>query len=66
MTNLFRSSRPRRPYFLPRLEALEDRTLLSAGLQEEYALELINRLRTNPAGELPLLLNSNNADVNGT
>jgi hypothetical protein len=47
----------------PRLEALEDRTLLAAGIQEEYALELINRLRTNPQAELPLLLNSTDPNV---
>jgi hypothetical protein len=55
-------SRARRR-FAPRLEALEDRTLLAAGIQEEYALELINRLRTNPQAELPLLLNSTDPDV---
>jgi hypothetical protein len=49
--------------FAPRLEALEDRTLLDAGLQEEYVLELMNRLRTNPQAELPLLLNSTDPDV---
>src|SRR5438034_10763847 len=47
----------------PRLEALEDRTLPAAGLREQYLLELINRMRTNPAAELPLLLNSNDPDV---
>jgi uncharacterized protein YkwD len=54
----------RKQRFAPRLEALEDRTLLDAGLQEEYALELLNRMRTNPQAELPLLLNSNDPDVN--
>jgi uncharacterized protein YkwD len=53
----------RRHRFAPRVEALEDRTLLDAGVQEEYALELLNRMRTNPAAELPLLLNSNNSQV---
>ena len=49
--------------FVPRLEALEDRTLLDAGVQEEYALELLNRMRTDPQAELPLLLNSTDPDV---
>src|SRR5262249_30287364 len=31
--------------------------------QEEYSLELLNRMRTNPAAELPLLLNSNDPDI---
>jgi hypothetical protein len=54
----------RRRRFAPRLESLEDRTLLDAGVQEEYALELLNRMRTNPQAELALLLNSNDPDVN--
>jgi uncharacterized protein YkwD len=45
------------------LEFLEDRALPSAGAREEYALELINRMRTNPAAELPLLLNSTDPNV---
>src|SRR5262245_6347924 len=49
--------------FRPRLEALEDRTLPAAGLREQFMLELINRMRTNPAAELPLLLNSNDPAV---
>ena len=66
---LFRARRQAQPTarrkrrFVPRLEALEDRTLLDAGVQEEYALELLNRMRTDPAAELPLLLNSNDPDV---
>src|SRR6266700_281358 len=47
----------------PRLEALEDRTLPAAGLREQYLLELINRMRMNPAAELPLLLNSTDPNV---
>jgi hypothetical protein len=43
---------------------LEDRTVLSAGPREEFALELLNRMRANPAAELPLLLNSNDPAVN--
>jgi hypothetical protein len=35
----------------------------SAGGREEYLLELVNRMRGNPAAELPLLLNSGDADV---
>jgi uncharacterized protein YkwD len=46
------------------IERLEDRLVPSAGAQEEYMLELVNRMRTNPAAELPLLLNSNDANVN--
>jgi uncharacterized protein YkwD len=57
------STNARTRTFAPRLEALEDRTLLDAGPQEEYALELINRMRTNPAAELPLLLNSTDPDI---
>jgi len=44
-----------------RLEALESRLLLSATdptADEQQALELINRMRQNPAAELPLLENS--------
>jgi hypothetical protein len=46
------------------LELLEDRLNPSAGLREQYMLELVNRMRGNPAAELPLLLNSSDADVN--
>jgi hypothetical protein len=45
------------------LETLEDRTLLSAGLQEQYDLYLLNRMRTDPADELPILLNSTGPNV---
>ena len=49
--------------FRPRVETLEDRTLLSAGLQEQYDLYLLNRMRTDPADELPLLVNSTDPDI---
>jgi len=45
------------------LESLEDRTLLTAGVREEFMLELVNRMRTDPAGELSRLLNSNDPNV---
>src|SRR5205085_2184314 len=48
----------------PRLEHLEDRLTPSAGAREQYALELINHLRTNPAGELSRLVFSADPDVN--
>ncbi|HEV3344206.1 MAG TPA: DUF4214 domain-containing protein [Pirellulales bacterium] len=37
--------------------------MLSAGVREEYLLELINQMRTDPADELALLLNSNDPSV---
>jgi uncharacterized protein YkwD len=37
--------------------------MLSAGVREEYLLELINQMRTDPTDELPLLLNSTNPNV---
>ncbi|HWB14452.1 MAG TPA: DUF4214 domain-containing protein [Pirellulales bacterium] len=37
--------------------------MLSAGVREEYLLELINQMRTDPADELPLLLNSTDPNV---
>lgn len=46
------------------LESLEDRLTPSATAQQEYMLQLVNRMRTNPAAELPLLLNSNDTYVN--
>jgi uncharacterized protein YkwD len=46
------------------VELLEDRVTPSAGAREQYMLELVNRMRENPMAELPLLLNSNDADVN--
>jgi hypothetical protein len=46
------------------LQALEGRTLLSGpSPREQQMLELVNRLRTHPAQELPLLLNSKDPDV---
>ena len=56
-------STPRSNRSVPRFEALEDRTLLSAGLQEQYDLYLLNRMRTDPAHELPLLVNSTDPNV---
>lgn len=55
-------SRPA-PSRLPFFEALEDRHLPAAGPREQYMLELINRMRANPAAELPLLLNSGDPNV---
>src|SRR5262245_65555178 len=46
-----------------RIEQLEDRVTPSAGLREQYMLELVNRMRENPAAELPLLLNSTDPNV---
>jgi hypothetical protein len=47
-----------------RLEPLEGRTLLSGpSPREQQMLELMNRLRTRPAQELPLILNSKDPDV---
>src|SRR5690349_15481943 len=45
------------------VEQLEDRLTPSAGAREQYMLELVNRLRLNPAAELPLLLNSTDPNV---
>ncbi len=48
----------------PTVEALEDRlTPSGAGMREQYMLELMNRMRENPAAELPRLLNSPDPDV---
>ncbi len=48
------------------LELLENRWLLAVdpSPQEQEMLELINRMRTNPAAELALLTKSSDADVN--
>jgi hypothetical protein len=46
------------------LETLEERLTPSAGVQEQYMLDLINRFRQNPAAELTLILNANDANVN--
>jgi len=43
---------------------MEERLTPSAGVQEQYMLALINRFRQNPAGELALILNANDANVN--
>ncbi len=48
------------------LEHLEGRLLLSAtdpSAEEQQSLWLLNRMRTNPAAELPLLLNSGDLQV---
>ena len=46
------------------LQPLERRVLLSGpSADEQQMLELINRLRTRPAQELPLILNSKDPDV---
>jgi Ca2+-binding RTX toxin-like protein len=46
------------------VEPLEPRTLLSGpSPREQQMLELINRLRANPAAELPLILNSTDPDI---
>lgn len=60
--NTSKSAR-RRPV-RPVLEALEDRLTPSAGVQEQYMLDLINRFRANPTAELNLILSANDADVN--
>ncbi|MFO0864008.1 MAG: CAP domain-containing protein [Gemmataceae bacterium] len=44
-------------------DSLEDRLTPTAGAREQYMLELINRMRENPAAELPILLNSGDSDV---
>src|SRR5438105_920922 len=48
----------------PVLEGLEERLTPSAGVQEQYMLDLINRFRENPSAEVSLLLNANDASVN--
>src|SRR4051794_40811968 len=53
--------------FSPSLfECLESRWLyaIDPTAREQEMLELINRMRTNPAAELNLLTKSNDADVN--
>src|SRR6266496_2410529 len=59
-----RKSRQRARTVRVRVEQLEDRITPSAGLREQYMLELVNRMRENPAAELPILLNSSDPDVN--
>jgi len=46
------------------LEHLEERLNPSPTAQQEYMLELVNRMRTNPSAELSLLLNANDPNVN--
>jgi hypothetical protein len=55
----------RRSSYRPRLEELERRSLLSldATGQEQYLLELTNRLRRDPAGELQRLLEADDPHV---
>src|SRR4051812_28268649 len=50
----------------PSVEPLELRRYLSFNptAREQEMLELVNRMRTNPAAELPLLIHSNDANVN--
>jgi len=60
----FRSTWRRSRAARPCLEQLEDRLTPSAGPRAEYLLELVNRMRTNPAAELGLLLHSGDANVN--
>src|SRR5438093_959427 len=49
----------------PALERLEYRQLLTVGptAQEQQSLELLNRMRMDPADELPLLLNTPDKNV---
>jgi Ca2+-binding RTX toxin-like protein len=56
----------RTDFAAPRVETLELRRYLSFDptAREQEMLELVNRMRTNPAGELPLLIHSKDADVN--
>src|SRR5436190_1820758 len=49
----------------PWIEELEHRLTPSAGPREQYMLELINRMRENPAAELQILLNVNDPYVAG-
>lgn len=60
-----RPNRPLRKAKAPRLclEQLEDRLNPSAGPREQYMLELVNRMRENPAAELPILLNSGDPNI---
>ena len=45
------------------VEALEDRLTPSAGVQEQYMLDLVNRFRANPTAELSLILDANDPNV---
>ncbi len=46
------------------LENLEERLTPSAGVQEQYMLDLINRFRQNPVAELNLILTANDSNIN--
>lgn len=52
------------PFAPSRMQALESRVLLAGpSPREQQMLELLNRLRANPAAELPLMLTSRDADI---
>ncbi len=53
----------RRPSLRPSIECLEDRLTPAATAQELYMLELVNRMRENPAAELPILLASDDPHI---
>ncbi len=60
-----KASRPAsRRSLRPVVEDLEERLTPTAGVQEQYMLDLINRFRANPVAELSLILNSGNTAVN--
>src|SRR5437773_7381604 len=49
---------------MPGMEVLEGRALLSGPSgREQEMLQLINRLRTHPAEELPIILKSKDPDI---
>ncbi len=58
-----RQAKPVRRTIL-RMEQLEDRLVPTAGIREQYMLELVNRMRENPSVELTRILAANDADVN--
>ncbi len=58
------ASSPRRRSRRLTFDALEERLTPSAGVQEQYMLDLINRFREHPAAELNLILNANDPNVN--
>ncbi len=51
-----KTTRPRGRRLRPTMEVLEDRCTPSAGVHEQYLLELMNRMREHPISELDLLL----------
>lgn len=53
----------KRPQYRISFDSLEDRLTPTVGAREQYMLELLNRMRENPAAELPILLNSGDPDV---